>query len=94
VSIFVIVCGSRFTQLAAFDRPITLESHGIAVALIPKPICLLSVPQQVTAPTTRKYSSISNGTQVQYFLDGWKQSGSFEKFLAGTRQRLSVLLPF
>ncbi|HET8671473.1 MAG TPA: hypothetical protein VFM05_12840 [Candidatus Saccharimonadales bacterium] len=33
-SIFVIVCGSRFAKMAAFDRPITLESHGIAVALL------------------------------------------------------------
>jgi hypothetical protein len=32
-SIFVIVCGSGFTKMAAFGRPITLESHGIAVAL-------------------------------------------------------------
>jgi hypothetical protein len=33
-SIFVIVCGSRFTKMAAFDLPIALESHGIAVALL------------------------------------------------------------
>jgi hypothetical protein len=31
---FLFVCGSRFTKMAAFDLPITLESHGIAVALL------------------------------------------------------------
>jgi hypothetical protein len=33
-SIFVIVFGSRVTKIAAFDHPITLESHGIPVALL------------------------------------------------------------